>query len=294
MKKLAKVLILLTFFSLFYFGEIKKAEAFSFPNLFKEIFKALPFSSQKDEFEIKKEALLKAVDLKLETLNHSKELFEDFLFSTSTKTFSLSSSSIDLLKKLTSSSLEFINQEIEFYLEEKEALDKASDLFQLLTIKESILLHQGAIKRLKKEEIKKISENLTQIFNHQKIIEIASQREEKIRKDLSLLKEDFPKIEFLENLLNLSQREIILAKHLLKKEILLFLFKTSLKEKIREEKISPFEIEKFKEKIEKLGVENFSLEDDSDLNLIGSQIEKLIENVYENFETMASLVNSEK
>ncbi|MCD6412512.1 hypothetical protein J7K91_02455, partial [bacterium] len=95
-------------------------------------------------------------------------------------------------------------------------------------------------------------------------------------------------------LLNLSQREIILARHLLKKEILLFLFKISLKEKIKEEKISPFEIEKFKQKVEKLGVENFSLEDDSDLNLIGSQIEKLIENVYENFETMASLVSSEK
>ena len=85
-----------------------------------------------------------------------------------------------------------------------------------------------------------------------------------------------------------------MARHLLKKEILLFLFKTSLKEKIREEKISPFEIEKIKQKIEELGVENFSLENDSDLNSISSQIEKLIENVYENFETMASLVVSER
>ena len=293
MKKLPKILIVLILLSFFYFAEIEKAQAFSFPNLLKEIFKSAP--SQDTEFEIKKEALLQALDLKLETLNHSKNLFEDFLFSSSTqKAFSFSSSSIELLEKLTSSSLKFVNQEIEFYLEKKEALNQATSLQDLLAIKEALLIHQGAIKRLKKEEIKKISENLTQIFNHQKIIKIASQREEKIRKDLSLLKEDFPKLEFLENLLNLSQREIILAKHLLKKEILLFLFKTSLKEKIREEKISPFEIEKFKEKIEKLGVENFSLEDDSDLNLIGSQIEKLIENVYENFETMASLVGSEK
>jgi len=293
MKKFSKILILLILLSFFYFGKIEKAQAFSFPNLLKEIFKSAP--SQDAEFEIKKEALLQALELKLETLNHSKELFEDFLFSSSTqKAFSFSSSSIELLEKLASSSLKFVNQELEFYLEEKEALNQATNLQDLLTIKEALLLHQGAIKRLKKEKIKKITENLTQIFNHQKIIEIASQREEKIRKDLSLLKENFPQIEFLENLLNLSQKEIILAKHLLKKEALLFLFKISLEEKMKEENLSSSEIEKIKEKIEKLEIKNFSLEDDSDLELIGLQIEKLIENVYENFETMVSLVASEK
>ena len=279
------ILIGICFFN---FGKNEIAFASPIPKVLKEIIGVIPSFEKTKEFELKKKALLEAINLKLEGLNHSKNLFEEFLNSTSTQeNFSFTTSSLDFLKNLTTSSLDFINSEIEFYLDQKEILENSSSLKEISSLKDGILIHEEAIeKRLKKGPLKKLTKNLTVIFDNKKIIKIASQRLEKIKNDLNSLK-DFQKIELLENLLKISENQIILAKNLLKKEVLLFIFKNSLKEK----NLKKVRLDKIKERLEKIGIENFSLKDDSDLNLISSQIQDLIDSIYKNFEMMAEIVS---
>ena len=278
------ILIGICFFN---FGKNEIAFASPIPNVLKEIIEIFPSFEKPTELEIKKKTLLEVINFKLKALNHSKNLFEEFLNSSSTQeSFSFTTSSLEFLKNLTSSSLDFVNSEIEFYSDQRDALKNSFSLEEIDGLRDGILIHQEAIKqRLGKEPLRKSTKNLTEIFDNKKIIEIASQRLKEIKKDLNSLK-GFPKIDLLENLLKLSESQIIFAKNLLKKEILLFVFKHSLNEK----EIKDIQLNKIKERLEKVGIENFSLEDDSDLNSISFQIQELIENIYGNFESMAEMV----
>ena len=279
------ILVGICFFS---FGKNETALASPIPNVLKEIIEIFPSFEKPTEIELKKKALLEVIDFKLKALNHSKDLFEEFLNSSSTQEgFSFSTSSSEFLKDLAVSSLDFVNSEIEFYSDQRDALKNSFSLEEIDGLKNGILIHQEAIKkRLGKEPLKKSTKNLTEIFDNKKIIEIASRRLKEIKKDLNSLK-NFPKIELLENLLKLSDGQIVFAKNLLKKEVLLFVFKHSLDKK----EIKDVQLNEIKEKLKKIGIENFSLEDDSDLNSISFQIQELIDDVYGNFEAMAEIVD---
>ena len=290
MKKYLKIISIFVLIGVcfFNFGKNETAFASPIPNVLKEIIEIFPSFEKPTKFELKKKALLEVIDFKLKALNHSKNLFEEFLNSSSTqKDFSFTTSSLAFLKDLTVSSLDFVNSEIEFYSDQRDVLKNSFSLEEIDSLKNGILIHREAIeKRLGKESLNKSTKNLTEIFDNKKIIEIASQRLKEIKTDLNSLK-NFPKIELLENLLKLSDGQIVFAKNLLKKEVLLFVFKHSLDKK----EIKDVQLNEIKEKLKKIGIENFSLKDDSDLNSISFQIQELIDDIYDNFEAMAEIVD---
>ncbi len=290
MKKYLKIISIFILIGVcfFNFGKNETALASPIPNVLKEIIEIFPSFEKPTKFELKKKALLEVIDFKLKALNHSKNLFEEFLNSSSTQEdFSFTTSSLAFLKDLTVSSLDFVNSEIEFYSDQRDALKNSFSLEEIDSLKNGILIHREAIKkRLGKEPLSKSTKNLTEIFDNKKIIEIASQRLKEIKTDLNSLK-NFPKIELLENLLKLSDGQIVFAKNLLKKEVLLFVFKHSLDKK----EIKDVQLNEVKEKLKKIGIENFSLKDDSDLSSISFQIQELIDDIYDNFEAMAEIVD---
>ncbi len=274
-----KILVFCLALSLF-FGYAPISFGANFSNFLKDLFQILPFKEKRvDEFQLKQNALKEAINLNLENLQASKVLFENFLKDEKLQeSLNLSSSSLIFFLKATNQSLKFASSEIGFFLEEKERAKKALSLKELITIKFEILIHRQAKKSLN-QELQKIS----QILEDQKIIEIAKKRLKKINEDLNQIKDG--QLNLFKELFKLSENEILLAENLLKKEVLLYLFKKSLKEKnfdLNTQKL-------LERKIRNMGIKNFSLKKDKDLKALSFQIRDLIEKSYQNFETMADL-----